>query len=122
MAQPQNPCETAARRYLANVSARDARVLAAMYAEDGWLDLPDGRRIAGRQAVLDFYLSLFERGGPTPAATSFVSDERHCIVELLAALPGGASQQAVDCFAFDAEGLIASLVVYTRNSGPQEGQ
>jgi hypothetical protein len=105
--------EAVARLYLDRVIGRDADGLAALYAPDGYLDLPNGARI-GAPAVRDFYTALFARGGPVPTPTNFIGDKRRCAVELVARMPDGAAQLAIDCFEIDESGRIASLIVYTR--------
>ncbi|HEY3949111.1 SgcJ/EcaC family oxidoreductase [Phenylobacterium sp.] len=41
--------------WIGAMRARDARALAAPYAEDGVFVLSDGREIVGRKAIIDFY-------------------------------------------------------------------
>jgi hypothetical protein len=107
--------EAVARQYLGKVTIADADGLAAMFAPDGYIDLPTGARIAGRKAILDFYRALFQRGDSSLRNTRFVADQRHCVVEFKVDGPSG-RQAVVDCFALDEAGLITSLTVYTRTA------
>jgi hypothetical protein len=109
--------ESIARLYLEKVAGRDAEGLAALYASNGYLDLPTGVRIDGAAAVLEFYRTLFERGGPTPRPITVVGDARRCAIEIIASMPnGGGEQHAIDCFHVSDDGEILSLTVYTRTA------
>lgn len=106
-----------ARSYFDKVRIQDATAIAAMFAPDGVITLPDGRRFVGGEAISAFYRKHFATMAPTPEVLSTITEGRRCLVELTARLADGSASFAADVFEFDAGGLIAGLTIYGRATG-----
>ena len=66
--------ERVARAYIAAVAARDAGLLAAVFAEKGHLYLPVGIHLAGRAGITQSYRILFNRNPSPPKIVTVISE------------------------------------------------
>ena len=105
------PAGRAATAYVECVRSRDPEGLARLFAAGGVLTLPDGRSLAGSEAVRGFYRDLFDGDPPTPRITSLTEDGRRAVAELEAWRPGRVTR-AIDVFEVDDDGLLTAVRVY----------
>jgi hypothetical protein len=113
--------ETLARGYFERVRAKDAAGVAARFAADGLLRLPNGKVVAGRAAIGDYYRKILDLGSPNPAVRAVVTEGRRCVVEIHAHRPDGTPIPCADIFTFDAAGEVTDLTIYTV-SPPEAGR
>jgi hypothetical protein len=104
-----------AQAYFACVRARDPAGVAAMFAETGRLNMPNGEHLVGRRAIEDYYKSVFAQTSPNPKVLAVAADGPKCLVELLAHRPDGQAAQVADVFTFDDAGEVLELTIYMRS-------
>jgi hypothetical protein len=102
-----------AAAFFDHVRARDADGLAALFADNGCIVMPDGREVAA-SAIADTYRGIFARHGPAPREVGFVPGPDLCVVELEVQFADGTLRRAADIFRFDAAGKITKLDIYAR--------
>jgi len=105
--------ETLARGYFERVRAKDAAGVAARFAPAGMIRLPNGKQVAGRQAIEDYYKRILALGAPNPAVQSVITEGRRCAVEIHAHRPDGTPVPVADLFTFDEAGEVVELTIYS---------
>lgn len=100
--------------YFDRVRARDAAGLAAMFADEGRLILPNGTVRTGRAEVRETYDAIFAGTPAIPQVTATITQGNSCSVEIDAHFDSGKMTETVDIFDFDDAGLIARLSIYIR--------
>ena len=100
------------KTYFDCVNRQDAEGVAALYADDGVLILPDGTQLQGRTAIVEFYRTVCKQSVPAPRVASFFANGNQCAAELLVSMPDGSRQPAADFFRVDAAGKIERLRIY----------
>ena len=105
--------ETLARGYFERVRAKDAAGVAARFAPDGWLRLPNGKEVSGRSAIEAYYRKVLELASPNPAVRAVITEGRRCVVEIHAHRPDGTPVPCADIFTFDEAGQVTDLTIYT---------
>lgn len=105
------PTETTSR-YFASIRAQDLEALAQLYAEDGVLTLPDGREIAGRDAILEVQKGIFAAASPLPSTSDPVVTGNIAAVQVQAHLPDGNVRRTANFFTLADDGRIQRLSIY----------
>lgn len=100
------------KTYIECVNRQDADGVAALYADDGLLILPDGRQLRGSAVIRDFYREICRETAPAPSLVNFFASGNQCAAELLVSLPNGSKQPAADLFTVDDNGQIIRLRIY----------
>ncbi len=100
------------RRYVANVNARDAEAMAALFAEDAVFHLPSGDILHGRGTIRTFYTAFFSTERPAVFIHGSVAENLRCAVELAVDENGKPRIIALDYVLVDEEGMIKRLVIY----------
>ena len=77
--------------------------------------LPDGRQIAGLDAIAQWFTGLFSTQSPSPAAVAVIAAERGVATEIETQLANGQVRRTGNFFHLDAAGQIARLSVYARS-------
>jgi ketosteroid isomerase-like protein len=103
-------------RYFAHVRGRDTEGLAALFADDAVMVLPDGRAVEGIPALSQMYSHMFSGVAPTPSAQAIVLGTSSAAVEIEARLDDGIVRNTANFFHFDDDGRIARLSVYKRGN------
>ena len=114
MATPEQ-MRLAFERYTSLLSAGDAEGVAALFADDAWIEDPLGApRHVGRDAILTFYRGAVERAHPEVRLTGPVRVST--VGEAAAPMQshsnfGGSPKEIdiIDVFAFDEEGRITTM-------------
>jgi ketosteroid isomerase-like protein len=102
-------------RYFAAMRARDLDGLLALFADDASLGLPDGREIAGRPALEQWFRALFGGAAPSPSAVAVIRGPGGVATEIETQLADGKLRRTANFFHLNAAGLIARLRVYARS-------
>lgn len=105
--------------FFETVRLRDAQAVSEYYAEDGTLILANGTQVNGRQPILEFYAKLFSTTPPSPQIKNLIEQGNQIVAELGGSV-NGQPILVVDHFTFDDQGLIESLVIYSRQPTPSE--
>jgi steroid delta-isomerase len=105
-------------QYVSRLSAGDGDGVAALFADDAWIEDPLGsERKQGKQAIVEFYRGAIERAHPQveltgPVRTTNLPEAaaplrsrsffggRHTVIDI------------IDIFTFDDDGLITSMRAY----------
>ncbi|WP_417621248.1 nuclear transport factor 2 family protein [Parasphingorhabdus sp.] len=109
--------ENLARAYYRKVNAKDIEGLLALFADDARFVLPDGRIVAGMDAIRTMYEGVFAQGGPQPQPVAFVPGENGVAAEIEVHLADGTVRQMASFFHVDDEGKFTSIGVYQRTGG-----
>lgn len=105
------PAETTSR-YFASVRAKDLDALAALYAEDGVLILPDGREFAGVDAIIQVQRGVFAAASPQPQTSEPIVTGNMAAVQVAAHLPDGSVRRTANFFTLGEDGRILRLSIY----------
>ncbi len=109
--------ENLARSYYRKVNAKDIEGLLALFADDACFVLPDGRNVAGMDAIRTMYENVFKHGGPQPKPVAFVPGEDAVAAEVEVHLADGTVRQMASFFQVDNQGKFTSVGVYQRTGG-----
>lgn len=110
---PADPADVATR-YFDAIRARELDALCALFTAEAVMVLPDGRELAGIEAIRGMYTYLFGAGAPVPTAVATVVGPDSAAAEIEARLPDGSVRRTANFFHLDASGLIVRLSVYRR--------
>lgn len=109
--------ENLARSYYRRVNAKDIEGLLGLFADDASFVLPDGRTVAGMDAIRTMYEGVFAHGGPQPQPVAFVPGENSVAAEIEVHLADGTVRQMASFFQVDNQGKFTSVGVYQRTGG-----
>jgi steroid delta-isomerase len=111
----EDQMRTAFEQYVERLSAGDGDAVAALYADDAWMEDPIGSpRKEGRAAIAEFYRAAIERAAPQvrlsgPVCTSSV-DAAAAPLQSRSTFNGVPSViDIIDIFTFDDEGRITTM-------------
>ena len=99
-------------RYFACVRAKDLDALAALYAVDGVLILPDGREFAGVDAIIEVQRGVFAASSPQPKTSEPIVSGNVAAVQVAAHLPDGSVRRTANFFTLADDGRIQRLSIY----------
>ena len=102
------------KRYFAAIRGRDVEALLALFADDAVMILPDGKELAGKDALRTMYDYVFGTDPPPPYATASVAGPDSVATEIEAILADGTPRRTANFFYLDEHGLIKRLSVYRR--------
>jgi hypothetical protein len=102
-------------RYFAHMRARELDDLAALFAEDAVITLPDGRDVAGLAAIRGMYQHIWTSGAPSPTPLATIAGPNGAATEIEAKLPDGSSRRTANFFHIGTDGRITRLSIYRRS-------
>jgi hypothetical protein len=91
----------------------DLEGMASLFAETAVVTLPDGRELAGLDAIKGMYTQIWG-AAPSPSPQAFVAGPNGVAVEIETHLPDGSSRRTANFFHLDADGRIERLSIYRR--------
>lgn len=107
-----------ARRYVELINAGKYAEVAALYADSATFLEPMRPTLRGREQIDAFYTRRIGAMAPKIAATSYLGDERECMVALALQTEIAGQQRwvmvSVDHFILGADGRISSMTAYAR--------
>ncbi|RJF91170.1 nuclear transport factor 2 family protein [Sphingomonas cavernae] len=101
-------------RYFGGMRNRDVETLLSLFVEDAVMILPDGRELAGRDAIRAMYGQLFSMQAPSPTPRTVIASESGVATEIEARLDDGTSRRTANFFQTDEDGRIRRLSIYKR--------
>ncbi len=106
--------EHLARSYYQRVNAKDLDGLLSLFTEDAVFALPDGRIVAGKDALRGMYTVVFAQGGPQPQPVRIIADQHAVAAEVEVTLADGSLRRMASFFSLNDAGLFDAVGVYSR--------
>jgi len=100
--------------YYRCINARDLEGVLALFADDACFNLPDGRTVAGKEAIRAMYVGVFGAGGPQPQPVTIVPAAAHVAAEVQVTLADGSVRKMASFFALGEGGRFSGVTVYQR--------
>lgn len=104
--------QSMADRYFDAMIRQDVDDLLALFTPDAIITWPDGRDIAGHDAIQTAYTALFTRPTNNPQPGPLMAGEGRFAVEVLSLLADGSARRTINVFETDGSALIARLRSY----------
>lgn len=98
--------------YFAAMRAQDVAALVRIFAPDGKIIWPDGRAIAGHEAIRETYTKLFTMPSNNPAPGPLMAGPNCAACEVHSKLPDGSERRTINVFHFCDDGLINRMSSY----------
>lgn len=99
-------------RYFAAMRAQDVDAFLALFADDAIIVWPDGRALAGREAIHAAYSRLFTLPSNKPAPGPLMMGPDCFATEVHSRLPDGSERRTINVFQTGANGLVVRMSSY----------
>lgn len=106
--------EYLARKYYRYIHAKDVDGVLSLLSDNAVFHLPDGREIAGRDALRGMYSHVFAAGGPQPQPVRIIATDTDAAVEVEVTLADGRKLQMASFFSMGPDDRFDTVAVYQR--------
>jgi hypothetical protein len=98
--------------YFAAMRAKDVDAFIALFAKDGVIVWPDGRRIEGHEAIRSTYVALFQHPSNNPSPGPLMTGPDCFATEVHSRFDDGTERRTTNVFVLAENGLVTRMSSY----------
>lgn len=102
------------RSYYRHINAKDVDGVLSVLSDKAVFHLPDGREVAGKDALREMYTHVFAAGGPQPQPVKIVATDTDAAAEVEVTLADGTKLFMASFFSLGSDKTFDVVGVYQR--------